>query len=260
MSGIDRLLSIMTRLRDRETGCPWDISQTFQTIAPYTLEEAYEVVDAIERKDYDALRGELGDLLLQVVFHAQMAAEENLFDFNDVATAIANKMEQRHPHVFGDVPAATPAEVRANWQQIKHQERGDESVMADIPHAMPALKRAQKIGSRATSIGFDWPDQTGALNKLQEELAELHDAIADARHASMEHEMGDVMFSLVNVCRHLGLDAESALGKANRRFTERFTQVERAVREHQERTGETAGPEFMEGHWQAAKKQTKTTT
>lgn len=253
MAAIDRLLGIMKQLRDPDGGCPWDLAQDFQSIAPYTLEEAYEVVDAIEREDHAELCKELGDLLLQVVFHSQMASEQGLFDFDDVVSAISAKMERRHPHVFADGTAATAAEVRHNWQAIKDTERNSDSVLADIPKALPALKKAQKIGSRASSIGFDWPDVSGALEKLQEEHDELLAALPTGERRAIEHEAGDVLFSVVNICRHLEIDAEAALDKANRRFVRRFAPVEAAARAAQRETGQAAALDALEAIWQQSK-------
>ncbi|MFK8028989.1 MAG: nucleoside triphosphate pyrophosphohydrolase [Gammaproteobacteria bacterium] len=231
MHDIRVLLDIMRTLRDPDSGCPWDVEQTFATIAPYTVEEAYEVVEAIEQNDMAGLKDELGDLLLQVVFHAQMAKEQSLFEFGDVVEAICEKMTRRHPHVFAQHDQeVTKDDVRQTWQEIKQQERGDHtSVLSGVPRALPALKRAQKLGSRASGAGFDWPDITGAVSKVEEELGELKDAIEENDPSHVEEEMGDLLFSLVNVCRHSGIDAEAALGKASAKFIRRFESVESAM-------------------------------
>lgn len=249
MRHIDDLLNIMRQLRDPQSGCPWDLEQTFDTIAPYTVEEAYEVAEAIELNDLHGLRDELGDLLLQVVFHAQMASELNEFEFADVVEAICQKMTRRHPHVFGDGEAATRDDVRKTWQQIKREERGKQGVLAGVPRALPALKRAQKLGSRAAGVGFDWPDETGALAKLEEELGELKAAMDSGRAADVEEEMGDLLFSITNLCRHRGIDAEAALGQATAKFIRRFEHVEQRL---QEADGDL-NLEDMESAWEQAK-------
>ena len=218
-SGIDRLLQIMARLRDPESGCPWDLEQNFETIAPYTIEEAYEVADAIARQDLAALKDELGDLLLQVVFHAQMAAESRDFSFDDVAHAISDKMERRHPHVFGDA-------LTLDWEGIKEEERqalGDPSALAGVALGLPALLRAEKLQKRAARTGFDWPDPHGARAKVIEEIAEI-DGATDAD--ALEDEMGDLLFAVVNWARKLGVDPEAALRRGNRKFEKRFRQIE----------------------------------
>jgi nucleoside triphosphate diphosphatase len=222
---ITPLTDIMARLRDRETGCPWDIEQNFTTIAPYTIEEAYEVADAIERNDLDALKDELGDLLLQVVFHSQMASELGVFDIQDVVNGICDKMVRRHPHVFGDATTASH-EVPDNWETIKAAERsGDEdsSALAGVALALPALLRAQKIQKRAARTGFDWPDQSGARDKIIEELEEVENA-SSAEHV-ME-ELGDLLFAVVNFARFHKVDAEQALRQASAKFERRFRGME----------------------------------
>jgi len=218
-AGIDRLLQIMARLRDPESGCPWDLEQNFETIAPYTIEEAYEVADAIARQDLAALKDELGDLLLQVVFHAQMANESRDFSFDDVAHAISDKMERRHPHVFGDAQTL-------DWEGIKEEERqalGDPSALAGVALGLPALLRAEKLQKRAARTGFDWPDPKGARAKVIEEIAEI-DGATDAD--ALEDEMGDLLFAVVNWARKLGIDPEAALRRGNRKFEQRFRQIE----------------------------------
>ncbi len=216
---IDRLLAIMEQLRSPETGCPWDIEQNFATIAPYTIEEAYEVADAIERGDIPALRDELGDLLFQVVFHARMAEELGHFDFEGVAEAISDKMLRRHPHVFGDAE-------KPDWEGLKAAERAgsaDDSALAGVALGMPALLRAEKLQKRAARTGFDWPDADGAKAKITEEMAEVESAPdADAR----EEEVGDLLFAVVNWARKLGIDPEVALRRANGKFERRFRAME----------------------------------
>ena len=222
---ITPLTVIMARLRDRDTGCPWDIEQNFATIAPYTIEEAYEVADAIERNDLDALKDELGDLLLQVVFHSQMASELGAFDMQDVVNGICDKMVRRHPHVFGGVTAKSH-EVPDNWETIKAAERsGDEdnSALAGVALALPALLRAQKIQKRAARTGFDWPDQSGARKKIIEELEEVEEAISDEHVAE---EIGDLLFAVVNFARFHKVDAEFALKQASAKFERRFRDME----------------------------------
>jgi len=232
---IDRLLSVMARLRDPDAGCPWDREQNFATIAPYTIEEAYEVGDAIERGDMAGLKDELGDLLLQVVFHARMAEEENLFAFDDVAAAIADKMVRRHPHVFGDAEIASVAAQNEAWEAHKAAERqaqanarGEaDSVLDGVALALPALLRAAKISKRAARIGFDWPDARAVLPKIAEEIAELeHEMAQGAPRAALEEEMGDLLFAVANLARKLDLEPETALRHATAKFEHRFRQVE----------------------------------
>ena len=256
MSSIDRLLAIMARLRDRDRGCPWDLQQTFATIAPYTIEEAYEVADAIERHDLDALRGELGDLLFQVVFHAQMASEAHAFAFDDVVAGICDKMERRHPHVFGGAQIGNAAEQSVAWEEQKRRERAarGEGVLADVPRALPALTRAAKLGKRAAQVGFEWPDVHGALDKVGEELAELRQEIsADPDRVAVEGEIGDLLFSLVNICRYLEIDPEAALKRTNAKFERRFHYVERRLAE-QGKAPEQATLEEMDALWNEGKK------
>ena len=223
MSQLARLLSLMARLRDPERGCAWDVEQTFATIAPYTIEEAYEVADAIERGAMDELRGELGDLLLQVVFHARIAEEAGLFDFEAVAKSIADKMESRHPHVFDGAEAAG---IERRWEELKAAERakaGAESAMDGVARALPALLRAQKLQNRAARDGFDWPDAAGPAAKVTEEMAELAEASsADGR----DEEAGDLLFAAVNLVRAYGVDAEQALRAANGKFERRYRAME----------------------------------
>lgn len=228
---MDRLLEIMAALRDPKSGCPWDLEQDFASIAPYTLEEAYEVADAIERNDLEALREELGDLLLQVVFHAQMAREQGAFGFEEVAEGICEKMLRRHPHVFGDARVeSAEAQTRA-WEALKAAEKAARGasggLLDDVPAALPALTRAEKFGKRAARLGFDWPDAAGPRAKIDEELAELDAAVATgAPIESLEAEIGDLLFSVVNLARHHGVDPETALRRTNARFARRFRHVE----------------------------------
>jgi len=256
---MDRLLQLMARLRDREKGCPWDVEQTFATIAPYTIEEAYEVADAIERNDLHSLRDELGDLLFQVVFHAQMASEQGAFDFDAVATAICDKMERRHPHVFGTATIDTAQAQTLAWEEQKRRERATKhsSVLADVPVSLPALTRANKLGKRAAQVGFEWPDVNGALAKVEEEIRELKQELSEgADRAAIADELGDVLFCIVNVCRYLGVDPEGALRATNKKFERRFGHVEARLRE-QGRTPDQATLEEMDRLWDEGKAQGK---
>ena len=217
---LERLVAIMHRLRDPVSGCDWDRQQSFATIAPYTIEEAYEVADAIARNDLDALADELGDLQLQIVFHAQMAEEAGHFTLDGVLGAICDKLERRHPHIFGGASSSP------GWEAIKaaeRQQRPDTSALAGVALALPALERAQKLQRRAARTGFDWPDTAGPRGKIDEELAELD---AETGPAAREEELGDLLFALVNLARHLNIDAEEALRKANRKFEARFRSIE----------------------------------
>lgn len=229
---IASLRAIMAALRTPDTGCPWDLEQDFKSIAPYTIEEAYEVADAIERNDMDELRDELGDLLLQVVYHAQMAAEENIFDFDDVTRAICQKMIRRHPHVFATDDLPTPQAVKGMWEIIKARERAEkdtqvkQGALTNVPHALPALMRAVKLQNRAARVGFDWPDINPVFEKVNEEINELKSAIAGNDIGNIEEEFGDLLFAMANLGRHLNLDPEVALRQANQKFTRRFEAVE----------------------------------
>jgi MazG family protein len=248
-----RLLDIMARLRDPATGCPWDVEQNFATIAPYTIEEAYEVAEAIAQGDMDGLKGELGDLLLQVVFHTRMAEEEGRFDFEQVAGAIADKMVERHPHVFGEAQFASEQEQKKSWEDIKAEKRQG-GALADIPQALPALMRAQKIGKRVARLGFDWDDMAGARAKLKEELAEFDAATTEAER---QEELGDVLFTLAMVARHAGVDAEEALRQANRKFERRWARME-ALAKAEGVSVEGQPLEVLEGWWGQAKREEKT--
>jgi nucleoside triphosphate diphosphatase len=257
-SGIEKLLKVMERLRDPKDGCPWDREQNFSTIAPYTIEEAYEVADAIERNDQQDLRDELGDLLFQVVFHARMAQERGWFDFDAVATAIHDKLVRRHPHVFADATFSDSAEQTANWEDHKARERAEaakrrgpeaDSVLGDVPKALPALLRAAKLGKRAARVNFDWPDASGVREKLNEELREL-DAAKDQEQVA--EELGDALFTLANLGRHLNVDAEDALRGANRKFETRFRHMEALARQRGLEL-ETLTPAQWDALWVAAK-------
>lgn len=225
--GIERLLEIMRQLRDPETGCPWDIEQSFATIAPYTIEEAYEVADAIERENWDELKGELGDLLFQSVFHAQMANEAGLFSFDDVANTMSDKMVARHPHVFGSENRNKSADQQTrDWETIKAKERADkeqEGVLDGVAVGLPALLRAIKLQKRAARVGFDWPTTNEVLAKLSEEIQELQNA---GTQTEREEEFGDLLFVIANLARHLNIDPEAALRAANAKFTRRFAFIE----------------------------------
>ncbi len=254
---IDRLLEIMVRLRDPVAGCPWDLQQDFRSIAPHTLEEAYEVADAIERGDLQALRDELGDLLFQVAFHAQLASERGAFAFDDVVDAICDKLTRRHPHVFGGVPVAGAAEQSRVWETLKAEERKalgqGNGALAGIPMALPALSRARKLGRRAADAGFDWPDASGPRAKIDEELAELDRVIDEGSNAGrLEAELGDLLFSVVNLARHLDIDPEAALRRANVRFERRYAHLEQALAARGIDPG-TAGHEVLDQLWVAAK-------
>ena len=232
-AALAELLAIMARLRDPQRGCPWDLAQDFASIAPYTIEEAYEVVDAIDRGDFDDLRDELGDLLLQVAFHARMAEEAGRFDFADVARAISAKMRRRHPHVFADARYADTAEQARAWDAIKAAERAakgadeDASALAGVSRGLPEWKRAAKLQARAATVGFDWPSPRPVLDKLREEVVELeHEVAGGAPLARIEDELGDVLFVLVNLARHGGVDFSQALRHANAKFERRFRAME----------------------------------
>jgi MazG family protein len=284
LRAVNTLLEIMARLRDPDGGCPWDREQTFATIAPYTIEEAYEVADAIERGALDELEGELGDLLFQVVFHARMAEEAGAFDFGDVVAGIGEKLLRRHPHVFGDGASVANADEQSRlWEKIKREERdggGATRVLADVPVGLPGLSRASKLGQRAAAVGFDWPDVAGVRAKVGEELAELdaalaaraaaiaagaategeggaasggaRDATAGAAHDAVADEVGDLLFTVANLCRHLGLDPEACVRAANARFETRFDHVESRVRAA---GGDWSAhnPDALERLWQEAK-------
>ena len=248
----------MRRLRDPASGCPWDLEQDFSTIAPYTIEEAYEVADAIERGDWEELQSELGDLLFQIVFYTQMATEDGYFGFDDVVAGITNKMLRRHPHVFGDEAQRAARSVRGRWEEIKEQERAgsaDGSALAGVAKALPALMRARKLGSRAARVGFDWPDRRGVSRKIQEELNEVDEAAMAGDADSVEDEVGDLLFAVVNLARHLNVDPEKALTGANYKFERRFRAVEQAIADAGLEIREL-DLEALEAYWVNAKKNT----
>jgi nucleoside triphosphate diphosphatase len=257
-----RLLEIMARLRDPATGCPWDREQSFSTIAPYTIEEAYEVAEAIENGDLAALRDELGDLLLQVVFHARMAEEERLFGFEDVAAAIVDKLVRRHPHVFGEASVRDAAQQTAAWEEQKAAERAARaaeagttaSALDGVGPALPALTRALKIQRRAGRVGFDWPDAEPVFEKIDEELGELRAELPARDPARLEDEVGDLLFAAVNLARKLEVDPETALRRATLKFERRFRRVETLLAAEGRTAGETPLDE-LERRWQQAKRE-----
>lgn len=253
---ITELLAIMAKLRNPDGGCPWDLEQDFSTIAPYTIEEAYEVADAIERESYAELKDELGDLLFQVVFHARMAEEAGLFDFNDVVDAINDKMIRRHPHVFGDAKHRNSAEQTEAWEEQKARERAASSrgdgVLADLPVALPALKRAQKLQKRAARVGFDWPTADRVLDKVDEELGEVRDAMTQNDPEAIHEEIGDLLFVCTNLGRKLDVDVEASARTANAKFERRFRYIETRL-QAQGRSPEDASLDEMENLWTEAK-------
>jgi MazG family protein len=263
---ITALIDLMARLRDPDNGCPWDQKQTFATIAPYTIEEAYEVADAIETGEPQKIRDELGDLLFQVVFHARMAEERGWFDFAQVAGSIHDKLVRRHPHVFAGQPLENESELSRNWEEQKARERGNVSALADVPRGLPALVRAAKLGKRAGRVGFDWPDARGVREKVLEELREVDaevvgglagggaaEAAGGAASPAVVEEMGDLLFAVANWSRHLKVDAEEALRAANSKFERRFREMEALARERGLAL-EGLSAETWEQLWQQAKK------
>ncbi|MCF3594685.1 nucleoside triphosphate pyrophosphohydrolase [Rhodobacteraceae bacterium LMO-12] len=258
--GLPRLLQIMRRLRDPQTGCPWDIEQTFDTIAPYTIEEAYEVADAIEREAWGDLKGELGDLLFQSVFHAQMAEEAGLFTFNDVADTMSDKMVARHPHVFGDESRDKSAEQQTrDWETIKAAERAEKAqqgALDGVAVGLPALLRALKLQKRAARVGFDWPTTDEVLDKIVEEARELTQARESLTKAEVFEEFGDLLFVVANLARHLEIDPESALRAANAKFTRRFERIESLLAERG-KTPSDSDLEEMDSLWNQAKREEK---
>ena len=274
MYTLEDLLNLMSRLRDPQFGCPWDVKQSYATIVPHTLEEAYEVADAIERGDFDDLRGELGDLLFQVVYYCQLAREEGRFEFDGVVDGITRKLIRRHPHVFptGDLyaPLETPRlsedQVKHRWEQIKAEERAEKahvpeqlSLLDDVPNVLPALSRAAKLQKRAAQVGFDWPEALPVIDKVREELDEVLEAMAEGDQQAMAEEVGDLLFVAVNLARHLKVDPENALRAANGKFERRFRFIEQALRD----TGrpiEDCSLEEMDMLWGEAKRQEKNTT
>ncbi|MGV8001327.1 nucleoside triphosphate pyrophosphohydrolase [Photorhabdus temperata subsp. temperata] len=256
---IERLLGIMAQLRHPQQGCPWDKEQTFKTIAPYTLEETYEVIDAIERGDFSDLKEELGDLLFQVVFYAEMGKEQQLFDFDDICNAISDKLERRHPHIFGQQQNISSDMAISGWEKRKAQERAQKdlhSLLDDIPASLPALMKAYKMQKRCAAVGFDWDTLGPVLDKVYEEIDEVMDearqAVVDEQH--LEEEVGDLLFAVVNLSRHLGYKPEMALQKACNKFERRFKGVEKLILDKGQ-TLEAATLEEMEQMWQQVKKQ-----
>ena len=255
---LSRLVEIMARLRDPDGGCPWDLEQDFTTIRNYTIEEAYEVADAIERQDYDDLRDELGDLLLQPVYHAQMASERGLFDIGDVIEAVTTKMIRRHPHVFGPDAAKDAAAATVRWDAIKADERAQRaerrgaeaapSLLDDVPRALPALSRAEKLTKRAASVGFDWPDAESTLEKVREELDEVEVSMKAGDGAAIAEELGDLLLAVANLARQLGVDPEAALRDANAKFSRRFAYVEQRARADGVPLAD-AGLARLDGYW-----------
>ena len=256
---INDLLEIMRRLRDPNNGCPWDLEQNYDTIKPHTIEEAYEVADAIERKDFDDLKSELGDLLFQPIYYAQMAKEEDRFDFGDVVFGISEKLIRRHPHVFGEMAIAGASDVNANWETIKAAERAAKSAsdidqqppsaLDDVPRTLPALTRANKLSKRAARVGFDWPTALKALEKVREETEEVATEIASsAPKDKLEEEIGDLLFALANVARKCDIEPEEALNKANAKFIRRFHYVENRCREDNVALVD-AGLERLDCYW-----------
>lgn len=269
---IARLIEIMAALRTPGTGCPWDLEQDFASIAPYTVEEAYEVADAIARGDNIDLKDELGDLLLQVVFHSRMAEEEGSFNFPDVVEAITSKLIRRHPHVFGDARDLSPAEVKVLWHQIKAQEKADKAaahraaglpeasedrgVLAGVPHTLPALTRAWKLQAKASTVGFDWNDARLVLDKIREETAEIDEALAGGNKEAIREEIGDLLFVVANLARHVDADPEGCLNAANTKFERRFRGIEDALAA-EGRDAKDATLDELETLWQAVKRTEK---
>jgi len=262
------LLHLMARLRDPQHGCPWDLQQDYASIVPHTLEEAYEVADAIERRDFAHLPGELGDLLFQVVYYSQLAREEGRFDFATVVDAITRKLVRRHPHVFPDgdlygspeLPRLDEAAIKQRWEQIKAEERAEQaaapeqlSLLDDVPHALPALSRAAKLQKRAAGVGFDWPEALPVVDKLHEELSEVLEAMSENDPQAIAEEIGDLLFVVVNLARHLKVDPENALRAANGKFERRFRFIEQALRDAG-RSPESCDLEELDALWDAAKK------
>ena len=264
------LLSIMAALRTPVTGCPWDLEQTYETIVPFTIEEAYEVADAIEREDFGALKDELGDLLLQVVYHARMAEEDGKFTFDDVVGAICNKMIRRHPHVFGDEKERANVDLDGLWERVKAQEKlerqsgtdpegADQSVLDGVPHALPALLRAVKLQDKAARVGFDWPSMGPVFDKLKEEMGELEEAVESRKpeREDIAEEFGDMLFVVANLARHLQLDPEDVLRRANAKFIGRFNRIEQMLAADG-RTPDDSNLEEMDQLWNKVKSEERT--
>lgn len=271
MYQLDDLLHLMARLRDPRHGCPWDLRQDYASIVPHTLEEAYEVADAIARRDFPQLRDELGDLLFQVVYYSQLGREDGHFDFAQVVDGITRKLVRRHPHVFPDgdlhgpldLPRLDEATIKRRWEEIKAEERAEKaaapeqlSLLDDVPAALPALSRAAKLQKRAANVGFDWADATPVVAKIQEELDEVREAMASGQAAQVAEEVGDLLLVMVNLARHLQVDAEDALRQANAKFERRFRFIEEALKA-QDRTPQEASLEEMDALWDAAKVEEK---
>jgi tetrapyrrole methylase family protein/MazG family protein/ATP diphosphatase len=256
---LSRLVGVMRRLL-APGGCPWDREQTYETLRKYTLEEACEVIDAIDAGDRKLLREELGDLLLQVVFQAELARAEGAFAIDDVVAGIVDKLVHRHPHVFGHMTAKDADEVLRNWEKLKAKEKGERGLLGGVPRSMPALTRAQRIGEKVARVGFDWEDAKGSRAKVDEEIGELDRAVESGDAAAVEEEMGDVLFALVNLSRHLKVDAEGALRRTIDKFTKRFAHVEKRVREEHGGWGEAGGGEkhlpleVLDRYWEEAKR------
>ncbi len=260
-TAIQRLLDIMATLRDPERGCPWDCEQTFRSIVPHTLEEAYELAEAIERQEPEAIKDELGDLLFQVIFYAQLGREQDWFDFDGLAAQLAAKLERRHPHVFGDAEGCMPAAVSGQWERIKEQERraaandGQPGTLDGVAANLPALTRAQKLQQRAARVGFDWGDTGPVIHKMEEELAEFRQELEQGGGADrLAEEFGDFLFACVNLARHAGIDPETALRGANRKFASRFSYIESRLAAAG-RKPEDSTLEEMDGLWEEAKQQ-----
>lgn len=273
MYTLDDLKHLMVRLRDPEHGCPWDVKQTYASIVPYTLEEAYEVADAIEQGDFQQLEGELGDLLFQVIYYCQLASEEQRFAWEQVVDGITRKLVRRHPHVFPegdlygplDTPKLSESAIKQRWEDIKAQERADKaqapeqlSLLDDVPQALPALKRASKLQKRAAQVGFDWPEALPVVDKLREELDEVLEAMADNDPEAIFEEVGDLLFVVVNLARHLKVDAESALRAGNQKFERRFRYIEQTLKQ-EARSFADCSLEQLEALWLLAKKEEKNT-
>uniref|UniRef100_UPI003C7D08CA nucleoside triphosphate pyrophosphohydrolase n=1 Tax=Pseudomonas veronii TaxID=76761 RepID=UPI003C7D08CA len=271
MYSLEDLLHLMNRLRDPQYGCPWDIKQTFASIVPHTLEEAYEVADAIERGDFDHLQGELGDLLFQVVYYSQLAQEEGRFEFAGVIDSITRKLIRRHPHVFPtgdlyaplDIPQLSEEQVKTRWEQIKAEERAEKSdapeqlsLLDDVPTALPSLSRAAKLQKRASQVGFDWPAALPVVDNVREELDEVLEAMADNDAVAIADEVGDLLFAAVNLARHLKVDPETALRGANAKFERRFRFIEQALRDTRQ-SMEDCTLEELDALWGEAKRQEK---
>ena len=253
---IDTLVAIMARLRDPDEGCAWDLQQNFDTIVPYTIEEAFEVAEAVAARDWPEFREELGDLLLQVVFHARMAEEQQLFDFNDVVATLNEKLVRRHPHVFGEQQGASIDDIKQTWEKIKAAERDDKgrahsSALDGVPAGLPALQYATKLQKKAAKVGFDWPDAQSVWPQVNAEVAELAEALAGQDMAAVEEELGDVLFTLVNLSRHLKVDADLALRRASDKFRRRFTDMEAQARQLGQELS-SLDSESLESLWRAA--------